>query len=239
MRFLQKYNATIILIMKRLTLLIIAYVCVATGCFDLTRADRSSYVQEYSYYSRVPEILTRSYKWNQSLFVFEVSYDPRSPYYSMFDTGEGRERFDELCALHGDDKYPCSQKYWGWESMMTPIRVLSPDLKTIDLFADKDFDKDHPAGTSLADCVDLMFTSYQDYVDSGYEKDLASGMKRKRLDQVEEYDLLLMRNNYHILFLKAPDDPSAEITYTLLSQNVRGEVQKGTVTCRFPETPIE
>ena len=225
--------------MKRLTLLIIACVCAATGCFDLTRADRSSYVQEYSYYSRVPDILTRSYKWNQSLFVFEVSYDPRSPYYSMFDTGEGRERFDELCVLHHDDKYPCSRKYWNETDILSQRLIMSPDLKTIDLFADKDFDKDHPAGTSLADCVDLMFTSYQDYVDSGYEKDLASGMKIKRLDQVEEYDLLLMRNNYHILFMKAPDDPSAEITYTILSQNVRGEVQKGTVTCRFPETPIE
>lgn len=220
--------------MKHFFLLLLACSGIAAACIKLTPVNYSSFIEMYESYPQDLEIGAYSVPGAPSMLRLSVEMGERSPRYTILSTGEEREKFDELCDKHGDTNYPNAKKYWS--SMNDMTYVMTPDLKTIDIVADKDFDKDHPAGASLSDCVELEVMSYQSYIDSGYDEALkGKWWTIKRLDQVEEKDIALTPRFYWLDFLAVPDDPSAEITYTVISENVIGEIQKGSVTCRFPE----
>ncbi|MFC2390729.1 MAG: hypothetical protein ACFNVV_02240 [Bacteroidota bacterium] len=49
-------------------------------------------------------------------------------------------------------------------------RCSAIDFKEIDVISDKDFDSEHPAGTSLKDIVRFVSISPKKFIDSGYKE---------------------------------------------------------------------
>lgn len=218
--------------MKRSVLLFIISIAISS-CFKLTPVDYSSYILQYHRYSGYLEIEEVKGYSNNPPLVLLVNIQEKLPSYSILSSGEEKEIFDELCKKNGDCTYPYAKKYW---SSMVPLDVccITPDLKKIDIYADSDFDEDHPAGSSLSDCVDLSIISYRPFIDSGYDKALEGQHPiTKRMDLVTEKDLSLLTRSYKLIFRTAPADPTSQITFTVRSENVEGQYQQGSITCSF------
>ena len=87
--------------------------------------------------------------------------------YSFDAKGEEKKRYDELCKIHNDISYNQKRRYikfpdWGICSAI--------DFKEIDVVSNKDFDSEHPAGTSLKDIVRFVSVSPKKFIDSGYKE---------------------------------------------------------------------
>ena len=87
--------------------------------------------------------------------------------YSFDAKGEEKKRYDELCKSHNDISYNQKRRYikfpgWGICSAI--------DFREIDVVSDKDFDAEHPAGTSLKDIVRFVSVSPKKFIDSGYQE---------------------------------------------------------------------
>jgi hypothetical protein len=87
--------------------------------------------------------------------------------YSFKSKGENKKIYDELCKIHNDLSYNQKRSY-----IVAPLwgRCSAIDFKEIDVISDKDFDSEHPAGTSLKDIVRFVSISPKKFIDSGYKE---------------------------------------------------------------------
>lgn len=87
---------------------------------------------------------------------------------SRFWCGPFREEnlYEGLCQKHGDNKYNKVVHYL--IQFSEPLHNAS-DLLSVKIFSDRDFDAEHPAGTSLADIVRFLSCSPKEYIGSGYK----------------------------------------------------------------------
>ena len=82
-------------------------------------------------------------------------------------TGYLKKLYDDLCTLHNDLNYNKKRDYlkgspdWGWSYKGT--------FSYINVFSNKDFDEDHPAGSSLNDIVRFLSISPKIFIDSNYK----------------------------------------------------------------------
>ena len=87
--------------------------------------------------------------------------------YSWRDEGGEKTTYEALCRKHNDLTYNKKREYhlrpeWGVCSAV--------DFREIDIVSDKDFDAEHPAGTSLKDIVRFVSISPKKFIDSGYKE---------------------------------------------------------------------
>ena len=87
--------------------------------------------------------------------------------YSWKDKGEEKKKYEEFCRNHNDLTYNKKREYrhspeWGVCSAV--------DFIEIDIVSNKDFDSEHPAGTSLKDIVRFVSVPPKKFIDSGYKE---------------------------------------------------------------------
>ena len=69
---------------------------------------------------------------------------------SIKSTGEDKVWFDRICHENGDFTYSREVRLmYG----MPGINAYTPDIVSIDVYCEDDFDSAHPAGSSLNDCM--------------------------------------------------------------------------------------
>ena len=91
----------------------------------------------------------------------------RVKHYSWRDEGGEKTTYEALCRKHNDLTYNKEREYhhrpeWGVCSAV--------DFREIDIVSDKDFDAEHPAGTTLKDIVRFVSISPKKFIDSGYKE---------------------------------------------------------------------
>ena len=153
--------------MKRLILLSISAMLLSTGC-DVSKTRLfKSYITEYSYDKNIELKITN--KGNIAIYRKYTSEDDhiKTASYSFKSKGEEKKRYDELCKIHNDLSYNKKRSY-----IVVPIWGICSaiDFREIDVISDKDFDSEHPAGTSLRDIVRFVSVSPKKFINSGYKE---------------------------------------------------------------------
>ena len=153
--------------MKRLILLSIAVVLLLLGCDRAKTELFKSYVTRYYFSENIQLKITDA--GNIAIYREYTSENDKvkTAVYSFDAKGEEKKKYDELCKSHNDISYNQKRRYikfpgWGICSAI--------DFREIDVVSDKDFDSEHPAGTSLKDIVRFVSVSPKKFIDSGYQE---------------------------------------------------------------------
>ena len=153
--------------MKRLILLSIAAVLLLLGCDRAKTVLFRSYINIYDYSENIQLKITDA--GNIAIYQKYSSEDVniKTASYSFKSKGEEKKRYDELCKIHNDLSYNQKRSY-----IVAPLwgRCSAIDFREIDVVSDKDFDSEHPAGTSLKDIVRFVSVSPKKFIDSGYKE---------------------------------------------------------------------
>ena len=133
--------------------------------------------------------------------------------------GEKKDLFDKIALENGDT---------GWKDYLDPTMehlwetYLYPDGLTIEVTSNVDFDTQHPAGTSLNDCVYLQYSSAYDFVHSGYNPEKTMATKQSLLSDLALDDLRMLRVYPYprLIFAKLPEIKGVhEITIRIYFDN--------------------
>lgn len=201
------------MLMKRFSSLISATLLAAallTGCDMVHYYFSSSYVLGYMEVSGI--------ELKQEGEAIAILPDAVSGRVSVQSEGEEREQYDAICAKHGDVTY---NRNVGLVSDIITEWGLHPDIASVTVTSDKDFDAAHPAGTPLNDCAELTYRSAYDYVSSGYDQSFLTNdtpkEKTEPLTEVSAGELSLMLEDYGLLtFTSSPETKGAHrISVTL------------------------
>ena len=153
--------------MKRLILLSIAALLLLLGCDRAKTVLFRSYITIYYYSKNIQLKITDD--GNIAIYKEYTSENVniKTASYSFKSKGEEKKRYDELCKIHNDMSYNQKRSY-----IVAPLwgRCSAIDFKEIDVISDKDFDSEHPAGTSLKDIVRFVSVSPKKFIDSGYKE---------------------------------------------------------------------
>ena len=153
--------------MKRLILLSIAAVLLLLGCDRAKTVLFRSYINIYDYSENIQLKITDA--GNIAIYQKYSSEDVniKTASYSFKSKGEEKKKYDELCKIHNDMSYNQKRSY-----IVVPIwgRCSAIDFREIDVVSDKNFDSEHPAGTSLKDIVRFVSVSPKKFIDSGYKE---------------------------------------------------------------------
>ena len=127
-----------------------------------------SYITEYSYSENIQLKITSEgniviYRDYRNIEKNKI----KTATYSFSSKGEEKKKYDELCKIHNDISYNQKRRYivdplWG--------KCSAIDFQEIDVVSDKNFDSEHPAGTSLKDIVRFVSVSPKKFIDSGYKE---------------------------------------------------------------------
>lgn len=176
------------------------------------------------------EIVSREYaaEWNKS---------PKQSY------KVSTEGFDELAKKNNDEGYE-------WDVLVVYDLLgetaksinchmaLERGVKSIDVVSDSDFDKDHPAGTSLNDVVKFYGTNYSQYLTSNVNKkkvDITNyylGDFNKLCSEITESDLKIIGPSIVLEFIKQPTLTKQQ-KLTIKITDTNGEVYSDTVEVNF------
>ena len=117
-------------------------------------------------------------------------------YASIKSTGEDKTWFDRICHENGDFTYGRKVRLlYG----MTDVRAYTPDIVSIDVYCEDDFDSAHPAGSSLNDCITFEYNSAKSFIESGYPNADAVYMmpiQEKLLSELAPEDLKIMLDDF-------------------------------------------
>ena len=153
--------------MKRLILLSIAVLLLLLGCDRAKTVLFRSYITIYYYSKNIQLKITDD--GNIAIYKKYTSEDVniKTASYSFKSKGEEKKKYDELCKIHNDMSYNQKRSY-----IVVPIwgRCSAIDFREIDVVSDKNFDSEHPAGTSLKDIVRFVSVSPKKFIDSGYKE---------------------------------------------------------------------
>ena len=153
--------------MKRLILLSIAALLLLLGCDRAKTVLFRSYITIYYYSKNIQLKITDD--GNIAIYKKYTSEDVniKTASYSFKSKGEEKKKYDELCKIHNDMSYNQKRSY-----IVAPLwgRCSAIDFREIDVISDKDFDSEHPAGTSLKDIVRFVSVSPKKFIDSGYKE---------------------------------------------------------------------
>ncbi len=68
----------------------------------------------------------------------------------------------------------------------------SDNLVSINVVSDKDFDSDHPAGTSLNDLIYIRYTSAYKYINNDYDDSFTPEPEEEYLSEIDQNDLKIL-----------------------------------------------
>ena len=148
-------------------------------------------------------------------------------------------RYDSLCKAHKDTEYSRKEKhYTGQQFGLATYRRM-----TLDITSDTQYDAAHPAGTSLADIIEINVYSAKEIIESGYDISLCGKMKNDKgyefhvkgmghelkmpLKQFNEEYRKLIRDGIYLDFKTAPDVTSTH-RFTVTYRDEDGRVLTAT-----------
>ena len=147
-------------------------------------------------------------------------------------------RYDSLCKAHKDTEYAKTiMPYSGWQFGPATYRRM-----TFDVTSDTQYDAAHPAGTSLADIIDIRTNSAKEVIESGYDYkvcetmtnytgttyELALGHKLEMpLEQFNREYRKLIADNIRLNLKTAPDVTSTH-RFTVTYRDEDGRVLTAT-----------
>ena len=144
-------------------------------------------------------------------------------------------RYDSLCKAHKDTEYSKKEKHYSGEQF--PFATYR--RMTLDITSDTQYDAAHPAGTSLADIVNIKTYSAKEIIENGYDKslvvkdeqgclDLQLGHELKMpLEQFNREYRKLIADNIRLNFKTAPDVTSTH-RFTVTYRDEDGRVLTAT-----------
>jgi len=92
---------------------------------------------------------------------------------SIKSTGKDKVWFDWICYENGDFTYSREVRLtYG----IPYVSAYTPDILSIDVYCEDDFDTSHPAGSSLNDCITFEFESAKKFIEGGYADALAGSV---------------------------------------------------------------
>ena len=146
--------------MKRLILLSIVTALLYQSCDRARYHVFKSYVTRYCKFEDIDIDTTKAGN-------IIIRGKGRVKQYSWRDEGGEKTTYEALCRKHNDLTYNKKREYhlrpeWGVCSAV--------DFREIDIVSDKDFDAEHPAGTTLKDIVRFVSISPKKFIDSGYKE---------------------------------------------------------------------
>lgn len=175
-------------------LLIFTIVILCTsGCFEpfATR----SYITDINY---EPQRLCAR-EWNMYGQLYLVDYLKKLSFES---TGNDKELFDNICDIYGDNEYYRLRRK---NNDLSPwCSICYPHIKSVSITSDKDYNKDHPHGTSLNDLILASYNSPRKYILNNYtgpKDDFAT----KILSKLTETDFAPSSGFIEFYFTCTPD----------------------------------
>jgi len=154
--------------MKRLILLSLVTALLYQSCDRARYHVFRSYITECSYSENIQLKITS----NGNIVIYRdyrniEKNKIKTATYSFSSKGEEKKKYDEFCKIHNDMSYNQKRSYivdplWG--------KCSAIDFQEIEVVSDKDFDTEHPAGTSLKDIVRFVSISPKKFIDSGYKE---------------------------------------------------------------------
>ena len=183
-----------------LLLTIVLVGCISViGCWYGIPTFSKSYVQEYILYDgiKVRRAITHSTKYLD----LYVNITRRVNFLSK---GEDKKMYDKICEMYGDTEY--NQEVFLIAEGVPMVSVEYPACAAIEVVSTRDFDAEHPAGTSLTDIMSVKYQSAAGYIESGYTdlEDLFE-WKVRPLNELQPQDLALSVHNIFLIFDKEPD----------------------------------
>ncbi len=139
----------------------IALAAVAATTF-LISCNRVDYYQADSYVGRYDDLTKITLVRNDG---DAVCIDVKSDFDAQGCYGPGDEKYSDLCRKHGDVGYNRKIAYLSGRDVV----YNASDLLSVKVYSDRDFDAEHPAGSSLADIVRFLSCSPKEYIASGYK----------------------------------------------------------------------
>lgn len=138
---------------------------------------------------------------------------------SFLSEGAEKELYEKLCRMCGDTAYNATER----REIDRLNATNFPHFTTINVVSDKDFDAEHPAGTSLNDVMSIRYVSAQRFIESGYTAERSRHEEiSKPLDELTSNELMYSIDNTFLVFDKEPDVLEKH-TLTITCINAEGE----------------
>ena len=186
---------------------------------------RTSYVQGYTEYGSAI-VLEKAADGSINA---SVRRNGRSA--TINSSGADKDWFNALCNKYGDVSYPNKQGIGMYGQYAFIPQCITPDLVSIDVKANIDFDADHPAGSSLADIMRIRLTSFYDFVRAGYKNE-DNGFKDRALSELTSEDLMMLEfveNIFILSFNSSVLVPETPFMLTVSCQDADGRHLSGSV----------
>ena len=217
----------------KITLSIAILATAMVGCWIGYEHFSRSYIQEYLMYDgiEVRRHIATSTK-NIDLYV-NVTHRV-----NFLSEGNDKAVYDKLCEANGDISYN--------QEVHLPLDVPTimctyPHFAAINVYSDKDFDANHPAGTPLNDLMTISYYTAAPYIASGYTADSTLWEEVvKPLNELSTEDLKFELKNILLRFTKDPDVISThELKFECI--NAEGKLYTTTYDYDFslPEGKVE
>lgn len=149
------------------------------------------------------------------------------------DKGEKKIQFDRLCQKHGDVGFDQDIFLVG---DLPRIYSHYPDIVSMTVYSDQDFDEAHPAGTPLDDCINLSYITARDYIQSGYRGDMLSVRNTEfttSLDKMTETDFYLLLDNLGKIKFKKLPEVLSEHQISVVVKSKDGQTFEDTISFDF------
>ena len=122
---------------------------------------------------------------------------------SIKSAGEDKVWFDRICHENGDFTYSREVRLmYG----MPSIIAYTPDIVSIDVCCEDDFDASHPAGSSINEYIKIAYGHAGDYIASGYKDPPYPDLRRQKrqLSEITPEDLKVLLYA-ELLFVTKPE----------------------------------
>ncbi len=222
---------------SRISFLVMA-VCLLvgiSGCILSKDYYARSFILEYAVLERSKIIAYHSYDCDGTI---KLGIDGSvTSWVSCFSEGKDKELYDEICEKNGDITYNRNVSLMDGKFPYDIRDSFYPDLSSIVLTSNKDFDAEHPAGTPLNEYVtaDLEDSVYE-YVASGYDDNVRySGMSIPcKMSELTEDNLKMLLGGMIGVFSfdVQPEKPGFQ-TLTFTCTTVDGDVYTASLDYNF------
>ena len=196
---------------------------------DWQRVECNAYVQQYYEIDGIE--LSGPHYNNDLLHCFNLRFSCEKSC-KFTDVGENKTRYDSLRNVHGDivcttyatvyeDGTP-KREFGGFQEALYPI------ISQIDVVSNIDFDAEHPAGTSLNDCIEIYFEQINlSQCDKNFNSTLLSKWNQSKW--------LITSHYSELRFIKYPNSTNIDIphTFTVCITTANGKTYTTTQTAKF------
>jgi len=118
-------------------------------------------------------------------FPLEITFNYPTRF-AIWSEGNDYSKYEELCLYNSDTEY--NKEISGTIHDIGKYCSIADNIVSIDFIADNDYDKKHPAGSSLNDIVVFDFYSVYQFIQSGYS-DEESLHKNKVISDITANDM--------------------------------------------------